>query len=163
MRAAFLGKPYGDAAKVTETGEALVHWTDDKLIAGLTKSDGAGTRYDIKAALALLKQLANDAASPAPGKTPDYDAARQTAWTFRAIYDDVTRALKESKDDGETAKAGQTLLANQKAIQQQMDKLDGALNLILPNANAATERRPRSQSRQRSGGKARSRDSCRRC
>ena len=57
-----------------------------KLIAGLTKSDGAATRYDAKAALALLKQLATDAANPAPGKTPDFDGARQTAWAFRAIY-----------------------------------------------------------------------------
>ncbi len=114
-----------------------MQWTDDKLIAGLTKSDGAATRYDTKAALALLKQLATDAANPAPGKTPDFDGARQTAWTFRAIYDDLSRALKESKDDPEAAKLGGALQDKGAAIKAQLDKLETALSLNLPNANAA--------------------------
>ena len=130
LRSAFTSRPYGDAGQVAKAGQALVQWTDDKLIAGLTKSDGAAIRYDTKAALALLKQLAGDAADPAPGRTPDYDAARQTAWTFRAIYD----ALKESKADPEAAKA---LQDKEAAIKAQLEKLETALNLNLPNANAA--------------------------
>ena len=92
LRSAFTSRPYGDAGQVAKAGQSLVQWADEKLIAGLTKPDGAATRYDVKAALALLKQLATDAANPAPGKTPDFDGARQTAWTFRAIYDDASRA-----------------------------------------------------------------------
>ena len=137
LRSAFTSRPYGDAGQVAKAGQSLVQWADEKLIAGLTKPDGAATRYDVKAALALLKQLATDAANPAPGKTPDFDGARQTAWTFRAIYDDASRALKESKDDPEAAKLGGALQDKEAAVKAELDKLDAALSLNLPNANAA--------------------------
>ncbi len=139
LRFAFTNRPYGDAAEVTKAGQDLVKWTDDKLLPGLNKPEGAVTPYGLKASIALLKQLATDAANPGRGKTPDFDGARQTAWTFRAIYEDVSNAPKDLRDDAEASKAWQALQDKQKEIQEQLDKLATALSLNLPNADAMKE------------------------
>ncbi len=68
LRSAFTNRPYGDAAQVTKAGQGLVTWADDKLLPGLTKPEGATTPFDLKASIALLKQLATDAADPAAGR-----------------------------------------------------------------------------------------------
>jgi hypothetical protein len=135
LRAAFTNRPYGDAAQVAEAAHALVQWTDAVL---LPRLDGTTARYDATASLALLKQLARDAADPGPGRTPDFDGARQTAWTFRAIYDDMSRALAASKN-AETVKGRQALQEKRTAIQEQLDRLETALSLDLPNAKGVSE------------------------
>jgi Cytochrome c554 and c-prime len=126
-------RPFGDVAEVKKTAKALVALMDDELIPKLNapmKADGAHeSAFSKKAARELLKRLAKSAAAPAAGATPDYDAARKTAWAFEAIYDDLRRATEDSKD-AEDAR----LKENQAAIEAQLAKLDASLNLKLPNA-----------------------------
>jgi hypothetical protein len=143
LRAAFLNRPYGDAAGAARAGWALVSLVDKELLPRLDaapKSASGGTRYDISAALALLRRLAVAAAGPAPGRTPDFDSARQTAWTFRAIYEDLRRAAEQTKDGA--ADDAKTLQALQKAagmIEAQLAVLDKTLDLRLPNSIAVSD------------------------
>jgi hypothetical protein len=126
-------RPFGDNAEVKKTAQALVALMDDELLPKLNapmKTDGAHeSAFSKKAARELLKRLANSAAKPAAGATPDYDAARRTAWAFEAIYDDLRRAAEDSKDAEDMR-----LKENQAAIVAQLAKLDASLNLKLPNA-----------------------------
>jgi cytochrome c554/c'-like protein len=143
LRAAFLSRPYGDAREAGMAGRALVEWADKELLPRLNapaSGDAGATRYDVAAALALLKHLAGEAADPAPGRTPDYDGARQTAWTFRAIYEDARRALEQEKDKGpDDAKARQALREAKPGIDAQLAILDKALDLTLPNSKPVSD------------------------
>jgi hypothetical protein len=120
----FGARPFGDNADVKKTAQGLVALMDNEFIPKLDaplKTDGANDNsYTKKEARELLKRLANAAAKPPAGATPDFDSARKTAWAFEAIYDDLRRSgdLKE----------------NQSAIEAQLAKLTASLELKLPNA-----------------------------
>jgi hypothetical protein len=126
-------QPFGDNADVKKTAQGLVALIDNELIPHLdapVKADGAyDASYTKKAALLLLKRLAKQGAEPAPGATPDFDAARKAAWAFEAMYDDLVRPAEGSKDAEDVG-----LKKNQEAIEAVLAKLDASLMLKLPNA-----------------------------
>jgi hypothetical protein len=82
-----------------------------------------------------MKQLARSAADLSGPQTPDYDAARQTAWAFLALYDDVRDAYKDAGDP-EDSRVGKGLQEKEPEIKAQLATLKAALNLELPNAGS---------------------------
>jgi hypothetical protein len=139
LQTAFQDRPFGDPAKLAKAARGLATWIDEKLIKPLNPDTdlkvAEATRFDKKAAVALLKQLAQDIASAPESQVMDYDEARQTAWAFRAIYEEVHAVLNENTEP-QNDSVRTTLLDNHTAITNQLSRLDASLNLNLPNAPA---------------------------
>jgi Cytochrome c554 and c-prime len=88
LRETLDARPFGDAPRVRDAAKDLVAWSQrlaDRL-------NDPKTRYSKQDANDLLKHLA---AMPAAG-TPDFDSARQIAWAFTAIYDELQAELADS-------------------------------------------------------------------
>lgn len=81
FREAFGAKPYGDPARAKAAASALVSWVDDAL------KTLSAAKVDDKAALALLNVIARLGAR----EISDYDSARQLAWAFKTIHDELSQ------------------------------------------------------------------------
>lgn len=79
LRAAFDAQPFGDPSSVAEKSRELskkLEAAEDRL---------AKTRFDQTIARRLLLEICRTAGSD----VPDYDSARQLAWAFASIYDEI--------------------------------------------------------------------------
>jgi hypothetical protein len=72
-------RPFGDKDQSAAAATALICWAEP-IVAELTNA-----RIDCAAALGLLDRILQVAQS----KKPDYDAARQLYWAYRAIYEEL--------------------------------------------------------------------------
>jgi hypothetical protein len=108
LSAAFDSRPFGDCEKVGAAARRLVRWLDGT-IDELLKSERL---YDRDAAIRLLKGLC----SAEDGRILDYDSARQVAWAFHRIYEEL-----DPKP------------ANDAEIQAVLRNLDADLKLKLPS------------------------------
>jgi hypothetical protein len=88
LRAAFDAQPFGEPAKIAAAARALQTWCkgfEDKL-------KQSPETFTPSAAQALLQELCRIAGA----ETVDYDTARQMAWAFRIIHEELNP--KPSKD-----------------------------------------------------------------
>jgi hypothetical protein len=139
LRDAFKARSLGDPDSVAKAARSLSAWADEQILTRLNREpkqgDGGPVRFDKKTALALMELLARSAADLSGSQTPDYDAARQTAWAFLALYDDVRDAYKDAGDP-EESRVGKGLQEKDSEIKAQLATLKAALNLELPNAGS---------------------------
>jgi hypothetical protein len=92
----FDAQPFGDPRKVAAIARDAARWADDLL------KEVKGAQVDRDSAQKLLIGLQKEVTS----RTFDFDSARQLAWAYRAIHDEIDPAwLKQS----ETEKAFKSL------------------------------------------------------
>jgi len=106
---AFSARPFGDPAKVAAAAKDAGDWVD-KLIKNLEAA---------KYTQADAKKLLSAACAAADGPAPDYDSARQIAWAFRGIYDQISP--KPARDS---------------EIKRKLEELDRQLMLALPSGQS---------------------------
>ena len=111
FRAALSTQPFGDRVASIQAATDLASWAD-----GLLK-DRSKTGVNVKRAWQLLDEIC----AAVETTSVDYDAARQLAWGFRAIYCDAVL------DDQPAAR--------DPAIKLALDQLDNALFMGLRSAN----------------------------
>jgi len=127
---AFSTKPFGESKEVARIANELAEWSSS--LAQKLNHDPA--RYDKAAALGLLKRIAE-----IPSKeVPDYDSARQIAWSFRAIYYELIGAPTESKQPGDGSVRNKLALEREAMAKHIMD-LEKGLLLKLPLTDEANE------------------------
>src|SRR5439155_7668182 len=79
-------RPFGDAKAIADAAAALDEWT------GRALERLQARIYTTAEAERLLRDLAAQAVKPdGPRPVHDYDSARQLAWAFRVIYEDLGR------------------------------------------------------------------------
>jgi hypothetical protein len=109
---AMISEPFGNKDRATKAANDLASWAD-ALIESRSKGPFVPVNQD--RARALLMQLCE-----ASDKTSlDYDSARQTAWAFRAIYEDLVRYDAKNKNP---------------AIEQALGQIGTSLLTALPAA-----------------------------
>jgi hypothetical protein len=79
LRATFVRQPFGDPVAILQSSAPLISFLDP-----ITKQLKS-TKFDRTAALLAL----NDLCASASDSTPDFATARQLAWAFQSIYDEV--------------------------------------------------------------------------
>jgi hypothetical protein len=93
--AAMTERPFGNLEKARPIAQAIVGWLDGPLGALAAKAGVApGSRepvVDRTVAIAMLRRLGTIAAT----SSPDHESARQMAWAFRTIYQEL---VPEEKD-----------------------------------------------------------------
>jgi hypothetical protein len=87
---AFDSRPFGDAKKIGPAAADLVDWAGSLS----HKLNEGQTGFDKTSTMSLLKQIVKLPSED----TPDYDTARQIAWCFQTIYDEVLLAYTNSGD-----------------------------------------------------------------
>jgi hypothetical protein len=118
---AFGSQPFGNPKQVAEAAKSLENWADS-FGQKLNHLPGA---YDKSAAISLLKAIAQVAHE----ETPDYDTARQLAWSFTIIYGELIKT-----DEG-SAKG--ILKPQQEQIEKLLVELEKGLSLKLPFTDMA--------------------------
>ena len=99
LRASFVRQPFGDPVAIRESAAPLIAYLD------LLRKQMRELKYDRDAALLALKNLC----ASAHEMTPDYATARQLAWAFKSIYDDVKPLAGSTVIDQELATLGAEL------------------------------------------------------
>jgi hypothetical protein len=102
-------RPFGKPSEIAPAARQAVVWLDQRLPALVS------AKYDRAAALQLLRCLGSLGAE----ELPDFDSARQRAWAFQIVYQELAGALGAKP-------------VNDQAIQQILQTLEPGLVLKLP-------------------------------
>ncbi|HEY2882117.1 MAG TPA: multiheme c-type cytochrome, partial [Pirellulales bacterium] len=78
----FLRQPFANPTEIAKPAAAMTNFLDN-LLGQLAK-----TKFNTAASLTALKQLSLNATTT----TPDYDSARQFAWAFQSIWDELNKS-----------------------------------------------------------------------
>jgi hypothetical protein len=127
---ALSAKPFGDPGQLEPLAKDLADWANTLA----QKLNHDPVKYDKAAAFELLKRIAQTPKE----EVPDYDTARQLAWSFRVIYEELLSELQASKaPSDETLKT--KLVASRDAIAKPLAELEKGLLLKLPFTSEANQ------------------------